>query len=132
MARWGSPYGPDYERRRKVMLAENPVCWKCGRPATEADHDPPLAQHHHVNETGCCRLLPSCARCQRKQGAEIVNARLVLPVVVAEEPDGYAVEDAVWDVPWLTELRKVPADATWPRLMTAPHPDAVGSYGEQV
>jgi len=132
MARWGSPYGPDYERRRKVMLAENPVCWRCGRPATEADHDPPLAQHHHVNETGCCRLLPSCSRCQRRQGAEIVNARNVVAPVVAVEPDGFPADSPVWDVLWLADLRDVPADATWPRLMTAPHPDAVGSYGHLV
>ena len=37
--------------------------------------------------------------------------------------------DPVWDVPWLTELRTVPADATWPRLMSHPHPRAVGSLG---
>jgi hypothetical protein len=42
-------------------------------------------------------------------------------------------EDPVWDAcPWLAELRDVPADACWPRLMTLPHPDAVGSYGEEV
>ena len=41
--------------------------------------------------------------------------------------------DAVWDdCPWLTELRNVPEGASWPRLMTLPHPDAVGSYGAEV
>ena len=48
------------------------------------------------------------------------------------EPAGFDVDDPVWDVPWLDELRDVPADATWPRLMTAPHPRAVGSYGADV
>jgi hypothetical protein len=38
----------------------------------------------------------------------------------------------VWDVPWLEELRDVPESASWPRLMTLPHPDAVGSYGAEV
>ena len=36
------------------------------------------------------------------------------------------------DVPWLEVLRDVPADAAWPRLMTAPHPQAVGSYGDEL
>lgn len=37
----------------------------------------------------------------------------------------------VWAVPWLDGLRDVPSDGTWPRLMSAPHPDAVGSYGAE-
>lgn len=37
----------------------------------------------------------------------------------------------VWNVPWLADLRQVPDDATWPRLMTAPHPTAVGSFGQE-
>ena len=41
-------------------------------------------------------------------------------------------EDPCWDVPWLAELRNVPENASWPRLMTVPHPDAVGSYGAEV
>lgn len=40
--------------------------------------------------------------------------------------------DAAWSVPWLEELRDVPADASWPRLMSAPHPRAVGSYGAEL
>jgi hypothetical protein len=39
---------------------------------------------------------------------------------------------ADWDAcPWLAPLLDVPADATWPRLMSPPHPDAVGSYGPE-
>jgi hypothetical protein len=34
-------------------------------------------------------------------------------------------------VPWMAGLLRVPADATWPRYMSAPHPDAVGSYGQR-
>jgi hypothetical protein len=42
-------------------------------------------------------------------------------------------DDAVWDdCPWLSRFREVPVDATWPRLMTLPHPDAVGSYGQEL
>jgi hypothetical protein len=32
----------------------------------------------------------------------------------------------------LQRFRDVPPDATWPRLMSLPHPDAVGSYGEEL
>ena len=40
--------------------------------------------------------------------------------------------DSAWDVaPWLEALRDVPADASWPRYMTIPHPSAVGSLGTQ-
>ena len=35
-------------------------------------------------------------------------------------------------MPWLKALRKVPKDAVWPRLMTVPHPRAVGSLGPEV
>jgi hypothetical protein len=45
------------------------------------------------------------------------------------EPDGFDADSAVWRVPWLDDLRDVPANAVWPRLMTIPHPDAVGSLG---
>jgi hypothetical protein len=38
----------------------------------------------------------------------------------------------VWDVAWLAGLRDVPGDATWPRLMTPPHPRATGSYGAEL
>ena len=33
---------------------------------------------------------------------------------------------------WLKDLAKPPKGATWPRLMTAPHPRAEGSYGAEV
>jgi hypothetical protein len=42
-------------------------------------------------------------------------------------------DDPVWDAaPWLDRLRTVPEGATWPRLMTLPHPRAVGTYGPEV
>jgi hypothetical protein len=50
---------------------------------------------------------------------------------VVVEPEGFEVDDPVWDVPWLDGLREVPDNAWWPRLMTVPHPRAVGSIGEE-
>jgi len=42
-------------------------------------------------------------------------------------------DDPVWDAaPWLERLREVPEGAVWPRLMTLPHPRAVGTYGPEV
>jgi phage terminase large subunit-like protein len=39
-------------------------------------------------------------------------------------------DDPVWQsAPWLASLFPVPAEATWPRFMTVPHPAAVGSLG---
>jgi hypothetical protein len=41
-------------------------------------------------------------------------------------------DDPVWDAAeWLTGVREIPSTATWPRLMTLPHPTAVGSYGQE-
>jgi len=48
-------------------------------------------------------------------------------VVIVPGPD-----DPCWDAaPWLDKLRKVPAEGSWPRLMTLPHPRAVGTYGPE-
>jgi hypothetical protein len=47
------------------------------------------------------------------------------------EPEGISADDPCWRVPWLIDLLEVPADAVWPRFMSAPHPDAVGSYGAE-
>src|SRR5262249_26693699 len=47
-----------------------------------------------------------------------------------DEPIGLLSVDPAWDAcPWLDQLRTVPDGATWPRLMTGPHPAATGTYG---
>jgi hypothetical protein len=51
---------------------------------------------------------------------------------VADDPPGFDISSPVWDVPWLDPVRAVPADGWWPRLMTIPHPNAVGSYGARL
>jgi len=128
-----SPYGWRYQQARKRLLSGGDLCWRgCGRRAVEADHDPPLALHEHREGSGCCELKPSCAECQRKQGHELqreVRRGAVVELEVVEEPDGIPAGDGVWDVGWLADLRDVPGDAVWPRLMSAPHPQAVASLG---
>lgn len=56
-----SPYDAEYKRRRKILLAGNPMChWGCGRRATTADHVPPVAQAgKHYN------LVPACEPCNK-------------------------------------------------------------------
>jgi hypothetical protein len=124
-----------YQRTRAAMLAETPMCSHCSRrTATEADHQPPLSLHDHEEGTGCCVLIPSCGPCARAQGARLAGLTDASKVetVTVEEPEGFPVESSVWDVPWLEELRDLPANATWPRLMTVPHPRAVASLGPEV
>ena len=53
-------YGWAYQRRRAEILASKPLChWGCGRPATTADHEPPISVvgHPHLN------LVPACRPC---------------------------------------------------------------------
>jgi hypothetical protein len=47
------------------------------------------------------------------------------------ERDGLAWNDPRFDVSWLKGLRRPPADAAWPRLMSVPHRAAVGSLGPE-
>lgn len=120
------------------MLLDPPVaCAHCKQArATELDHDPPLAMHVHREGSGCCRYIPTCAECNRTQGY-LVSHGLWRPTSalagLADEPEpereGLGASDAAWRKPWLRGLRKVPSDATWPRLMSVPHRRAVGSMG---
>ena len=60
-----------------------------------------------------------------------------LPGFIANDPDNEFIDpitplptDAIWNnAPWLRQFLDVPDNATWPRLMSPPHPDAIGSYG---
>ncbi len=130
-----------YKQARSRLLAVEQVCAHCGRAATEADHQPPLSQHAHLDGTGCCRLVPSCPRCARRQGAilagRIGTAPPARPAVspagasAALDAVGWPAGDPIWRRDWLAELVDVPDDATWPRLMTPTHPEATGSYGDE-
>jgi hypothetical protein len=136
MPRRNSPYGPAYQKARAAILAGNPICAhiNCTRPASEADHQPPLSRHRHRNGSGCCRLLPSCGPCQRRQAIDLANGKMAAAplLLVVDEPVGFDESSAVWDVaPWLDDLRVVPEDGWWPRLMSVPHRDAVDSYGPE-
>lgn len=53
-------YGWSYQQARKSILANNPPCfWGCGRPATTADHYPPMVEVGAPHS----QLVPACAKC---------------------------------------------------------------------
>jgi hypothetical protein len=134
---------PVYLVARAALLATGPLCHECKvRPARVADHVPSLSEHRHVLGGGCtCVLLPHCWECSSSQGgrlrarqlderlARIAGKQLEENELVVE-PIGFGPDDRAWDVPWLDELRDVPPEGCWPRLMTPPHPRAEGSLGE--
>ena len=119
------------------MLDPPTPCAHCGRRlANTLDHDPPLAMHVHRNGSGCCRLIPACDVCNKSGGAAVMlgtyrpdHAPVGVEADLEAERDGLAAKDRRWRVPWLGDLLAVPDDATWPRLMTVPHPRAVDSLG---
>lgn len=132
MPRRGSPYGPAYDRARRVLLAGRPMCVHCRRRlATEADHQPPLTLHVHRNGAGCCRLVPACGPCQREQAGRLAHGGEDVAAVVVGElvSDEVGLPVGVFEVEWLEDLLDVPGDAVWPRLLSAPHHTAVGSFG---
>jgi hypothetical protein len=67
------------------------------------------------------------------------SSRPALQIVVAPEEEDYdggplvavggSIPQQFLDCPWLSGLLPVPEDATWPRLMSDPHPEAVGTLG---
>src|SRR5262245_13588533 len=130
-------YGSHYRRRVARLRASGTLCAHCQRaPATTLDHDPPIAMHRHREGSHCCVQIPSCEPCNRAGGVAVRNgwwrpSMSLAAVEVESEPerDGLGVRDKRWRVAWLDELRVPPDNATWPRLMTVPHPRAVGSLG---
>jgi hypothetical protein len=55
-------YGAAYRAARARLLASSPACWRCGEPATTADHVPPLRTFADPAEWRGV-LRPACARC---------------------------------------------------------------------
>jgi hypothetical protein len=65
---------PDYRHRKRWLRTHPTLCgFGCGQPATTLDHQPALAQHHHVRGSQCCTLVPACHRCNSSHGATLGN-----------------------------------------------------------
>lgn len=143
MPRKGSPYGEAAYLAFKARLVKHPEpCHiqgkRCLGMGDSPDHVPPRSKHAHKAGSGCCRLVAACAPCQLEQGGQLATGVWGSAAEAAMaagslfvEPQGIAIDDPVWErATWLDDLRlNMPPEATWPRFMTAPHPDAVGSYG---
>lgn len=62
-----SPYAnPEYQRNRKQLLADNPPCAWCGKPATTADH---LIELDRGGSHDLTNLVPACSQCNSKRGS---------------------------------------------------------------
>ena len=74
---------------------------------------------------------PEHRRCNRATSSRRAFEWSKAPPEPEPERSGLEADDERWDMPWLKGLRKIPKDAVWPRLMTVPHPLAVGSLGRE-
>ena len=123
------------ERHRALRARFEPAvaaglarCVRCGEPIGPGEP----WDLGHMDDDRSRWSGPEHASCNRSSaGRRAVRQPWQAPAQAefAPEREGLDASDAVWRVPWLKGLRRVPADATWPRLMTVPHPQAVGSLG---
>jgi hypothetical protein len=119
------------EQLKPLVLAGGVKCARCGLPilpgqAWDLGHDDNDRSRYSGPEHRFSRDCPA-------GGNRATAARRGLwePGVVELEPEreGLPANDKRWRVRWLRGLRRPPAGAVWPRLMTVPHPSAVGSLG---
>jgi hypothetical protein len=119
-------YGPAHQKRRELLApfvaAGSVRCARCGeliRPGEPWDLG-------HLDGDRRRYSGPEHRACNRSTASRLWEPALPEP---EPERDGLPASDERWRVPWLKGFRRVPRDATWPRLMTVPHPRAVGSLG---
>jgi hypothetical protein len=129
-------YGWEHQQLRAqyapLVLAGRVACARCGElilpwQAFDLGHD----DHDRSRYTGPEHR--NSADC--REGGNRATAGRRQPLLQLEplelELDGLLASDPRWRVPWLEGLLEPPEDATWPRLMTVPHPAAAGSLGAE-
>jgi hypothetical protein len=133
LSREARGYGERHQALRKklepAVRAGRARCARCGEPILPHE----AWDLGHVDGDRLQWSGPEHAFCNRSAAGRTVPQPWMGPGQVELEPerDGLEQEDPVWRVPWLRGLRSVPKDATWPRLMTVPHPAAEGSLGRK-
>src|SRR5262245_23231226 len=120
---WGNQHQRARARLAPIVLAGQVRCWRCGDEILPGE---PWDLGHDDHDRSQYRG-PEHARCNRATAGRSAPPALEPP----PERDGLVANDERWRVPWLKGLRRVPKDATWPRLMTVPHPQAVDSLGKE-
>ena len=61
------PYNdPTYKRNRAILLADNPPCAWCGKPADTADH---IVEVDRGGTHDLDNLVPACGKCNSKRGS---------------------------------------------------------------
>src|SRR5262245_32336481 len=127
-ALWSNP--TDHKRLRAevapLVLAGGARCWRCGDAILAGQ---PWDLGHDDTDRTLYRG-PGHRWCTRATAGRRAPGPLA-PLPELPEREGLEPSDERWRVPWLKGLRRVPRDATWPRLMTVPHPLAVGSLGAE-
>ena len=122
--------GYPHQKRRQLwapIVADGRVrCARCHKPILPGE---PWDLGHVDGSGRKAYSGPEHRRCNRSTGGRKPVRWLAPPPEPEPERDGLEADDERWDVPWLKKFRRVPADAVWPRLMTIPHPKAVGSLG---
>src|SRR5262245_56956623 len=119
---WGYTHAQTRERLKPLVLAGRVKCARCGLPILPGEP----WDLGHVDGDKRRYSGPEHESCNRAT----MHRRPWMPPALDELPPervGLELHDDRWKVAWLRGLRRPPADATWPRLMTVPHPLAVYS-----
>jgi len=119
--RYGQRHRDLRQQFAPLVLSGEVACVRCGDPILPG-------QHWHLGHRDgdpTAYAGPEHATCNMRAG----RWRQLIDEEPPPEREGIPLDDPRWRVPWLTPLLKVPPDATWPRLMTVPHPRAVASLG---
>jgi len=131
-------YGSSHQQVRRhfvpLVKAGKVDCARCGKPIDPGElwdlgHVDGDRQRYAGPEHRACNRATSSRRPGVRKHRSASPVPQPPPTLAPPVRPGLDVDDKRWRKPWLRELRKVPADAVWPRLMTVPHPAAKGSLG---